>query len=119
MHVSRRQLLRQIGAGTAAAVAAPALARATPTRGLSPIRLSANESPYGPSPRVLALLRDADISAASRYPDLELDLLRRAIARHHGVGAERVVLACGSGEILRAAADAFLAPTTTLVLAHP
>jgi len=119
MRVSRRQLLRQIGAGAAATVAAPALARATPPRGLSPIRLSANESAYGPSPRVLALLRDADVSAASRYPDLELEMLRGAIARRHGVGAECVVLACGSGEILRAAADMFLAPASTLLLAHP
>src|SRR5262249_37503961 len=122
MRLSRRDLIHQLGAGTAAAVAAPALGHAAPPtarRRPSPIRLSANESAYGPSPNAIAAIREIDGGAAGRYPDVELDALRRSIARRHSVDPDRVVLGAGSGEILRAAADAFLGPARTLVLAHP
>jgi histidinol-phosphate aminotransferase len=123
MRLTRRALFRQVGAQTAVAIAAPAMASALPAsstrpRG-APIRLSANENPYGPSPGVLALMRELDVSAACRYPDVELDTLRRSIARHHGVDRERIVLGSGSGEILRAIADVFLAPGSVLVQANP
>src|SRR5262245_43626054 len=123
MRLTRRALFRQVGAQTAAAIAAPAIASALPStstrqRG-APIRLSANENPYGPAPGVLALMRELDVSAASRYPDVELEALRRNIARHHGVDRERIVLGSGSGEILRAVADSFLQPGRLLVQASP
>jgi histidinol-phosphate aminotransferase len=122
MRLTRRALFRQVGAQTAAAIAAPALASAAPSvspRRGAPIRLCANENPYGPSPGVLALMRELDVNAASRYPDAELDVLRRNIARHHRIDRERVVLGSGSGEILRAIADSFLHSGRLLVQANP
>jgi histidinol-phosphate aminotransferase len=122
MRLTRRALFRQVGAQTAAAIAAPALASALPStssRRGTPIRLSANENPYGPSPGVLALMRELDVSAASRYPDVELDALRRSIARHHGIDRGRIVLGSGSAEILRAIADTFLHAGSVLVQANP
>jgi histidinol-phosphate aminotransferase len=82
------------------------------------IQLNANESPYGPS----VAARDAMTRAqaiAARYPgDLEEEL-RVTLATLHAVAPEQVVLGCGSGEILRMGAAAFLGPGRTLVVAEP
>jgi len=42
-----------------------------------------------------------------------------ALARLHGVAPERIVLGCGSSEVLRMADAAFLGPGKTLVAAEP
>jgi histidinol-phosphate aminotransferase len=123
--VTRRTVLRGLGSGAVAVVASPVLAEATvlPTvtsRGLAgPPRRYDNENAYGPSPLALAALRDAAGSAAHEYPDQRLKHLRSTIASIHNVTVEQVVLGCGSTEILRMAADAFLAPNRPLVMARP
>jgi histidinol-phosphate aminotransferase len=61
----------------------------------------------------------ASQTLASRYPDATEEDLCRAIARHHGVAREQVVLGCGSGEILKMADAAFLSAGRTVVVAHP
>src|SRR5438093_1232941 len=130
MPVTRRTLLARLGAGAAAAVAAPRIAAGsigTPARGPTTdtvrpgqtIRLNRNENAYGPSSSVVAAMRDGALSAACRYPDVEVDGLRRTIARFHGVPMEHVVLGCGSAEILRMAVDAFAGPRKRLVAALP
>ena len=45
-----------------------------------PIRLNRNENAYGPSADVMAAIRDTASTAASRYPDVEAEALRRKIA---------------------------------------
>jgi histidinol-phosphate aminotransferase len=56
---------------------------------------------------------------ASRYPGhLEQHVLE-TIAQHHGTEPACVLLGCGSGEILRIADMAFLAPGKNLVVAEP
>jgi histidinol-phosphate aminotransferase len=64
--------------------------------------LNSNENPYGPSAKALAALVAAN-PVASRYPDDAEDAMRAAIAKHHGVAPEQVVLGCGSSEILQMA----------------
>ena len=119
MAISRRTLLGRLGAGAAAVVAERRLAAdsgavaaggADTNRSGGPIRLNRNENPYGPSATVMAAMREAASAAASRYPDVEAEVLRRKIAGLHRVAPEQVVLGCGSGEILRAAIDAFVGP---------
>jgi histidinol-phosphate aminotransferase len=83
-----------------------------------PVRLNANENPYGPSLKAVEAMQRCG-RVASRYPDSSHDELRRAIAAHHGVGPERVVLGCGSSEILEMADLAFLGPGKTAVVAEP
>jgi histidinol-phosphate aminotransferase len=83
-----------------------------------PVRLNANENPFGPSPRAVEAMERCG-RVASRYPDSSYDELRRAIAAHHGVGPERIVLGCGSSEILEMADLAFLGPGKTAVVAEP
>jgi len=57
--------------------------------------------------------------AAARYPDAKEQELMEALARLHGVTPEQVVLGCGSGEILKMADAAFLAPGRKVVAAEP
>jgi len=69
-------------------------------------KLSFNENPDGPSDTVLKAMTDA-FTYANRYgyPD---GGITEAIADHHGVKPENVLLGAGSGEILKVADDTFL-----------
>ena len=83
-----------------------------------PILLYRNENPYGPSEKVLAVLRDA-ASSANRYARTEYDTLAAKLAALHGVQPAQIVLSCGSGEILRIASDTFLGPGKKLIFPQP
>ncbi len=83
-----------------------------------PVQLNVNENPYGPGEKALAAMTRAQ-AVASRYPDAAEEELAAAIARHHGVSREQIVLGCGSGEVLRMADAAFLSPGRTVVVAEP
>ena len=121
MAISRRALFRQLGAGTAAAIGFPSLARATDVdapidaieRG-GPVRLDRNENPFGPSPRVVTAIRAAASRNAGRYPDAARASLRTAIARAHGVYVDQVVLGAGSDEVLAMTLSAFAAGRTVV-----
>jgi histidinol-phosphate aminotransferase len=64
------------------------------------IKLNTNESPYGPSRRVLEALR-AEVGDSLRlYPDPASDRLRAAIAKRHGLTPEHVFVGNGSDEVL-------------------
>jgi histidinol-phosphate aminotransferase len=122
MDSSRRRLLVGIGTGAVAAAAAPSLAAKylEPVWGKEisgPIRLDRNENPYGPSPLAIAAMREG-LEYANRYPD-SFKALREKIAGHHRVKAEQILLGCGSSEILKITADAFLKPGKKLVMATP
>lgn len=139
MAISRRNLLRNLGAGAIVGATVPALrglpfapAKETALWGNSvgtehpvgdataaePILLYRNENPYGPSEKVLAVLRDS-VAKGNRYPRTEYDTLTDKIAALHRVKREQIVLGCGSGEILCMAALAFLKPGNKLVEAAP
>jgi len=83
------------------------------------IGLDSNENPYGPSPRALAAMTRAQATASARYPDAKELELMEALARHHRVQPLQVVLGCGSGEVIKMADAAFLAPGQTVVAAEP
>jgi histidinol-phosphate aminotransferase len=73
------------------------------------IKLSSNETPFGPSPRAVeAYLAAAD--CLSRYPDGSARGLREAIAKIYGLDAERIVCGAGSDELLNLLATAYLGP---------
>jgi histidinol-phosphate aminotransferase len=139
LSISRRNLLRNLGASAIIGAAAPALrslplapvteaalwgnsvSAAQPAGGASaanPILLYRNENPYGPSEKVLAVLRESAASG-NRYPRTEYDTLTDKLAALHQVKREQIVLGCGSGEILCMAALAFLRPGKKLVQAVP
>ena len=139
MPVSRRDFLSTVGiAGAIGAGStipwiaargqearhAVALNHLTPTDGLIArvvgdlIRLDSNENPHGPAPEAVdAIMRV--FGAASRYPDAAEDALRAAIADHHKVTVESVLLGCGSTEILKIATEALTSPTRALLTVAP
>ena len=120
---SRRTFLRTLGAG-AAATAFPAAsglvswAGNPPSSGPEPILLNRNENAYGASRSAAAAMREA-LADANRYPRAACEQLCDQIARLHAVGPEQVVLGCGSTEILRMAACAFLDGGGELIQASP
>ena len=50
---------------------------------LTPVKLDANENPYGPSPRVLQAISESE--ALHTYPDAEQRTLRAALAEYAGL----------------------------------
>ena len=69
------------------------------------VKLNTNESPYGPSRRVLDALRGEIGDTLRLYPDPSSDRLCAAIGERHGVPADHVFVGNGSDEVL---AHAFL-----------
>ena len=79
-----------------------------------PVKLSGNENILGASPRA----RDAYLEAASQlnlYPDGRGGVLRDAIARRYALEPERLVLGCGTDEILHLINQTFLEPGDNIV----
>lgn len=64
------------------------------------IKLNTNENPYGPSPRVLAAIRDELDDSLRLYPDPNADRLKAAIARYHGLAPHNVFVGNSSDEVL-------------------
>lgn len=120
--LSRRTFGRAAGAAAGAAMLAPALlrgARAVPAAPpASPVMLGFNENPYGPSVAAMEAMTAAQ-AVAARYPDDVARQVAEAVARLHGVGADQVMLGCGSTEVLRTADMAFLAPGNKVLVAEP
>lgn len=69
-------------------------------------KLASNENPYGPPDSVLKAMTNA-FKYANRYGYPDGDIVA-AIAKHHGVPPENVMLGAGSGEILDVAGTTFL-----------
>ena len=63
------------------------------------VRLSSNESPFGPSPAAVAAASDA-LASAHLYPDDQQVALRQAIATHEDLPVEQVAVGNGSAALL-------------------
>lgn len=70
------------------------------------VKLNTNESPIGPSPRVLEAIRAETTDSLRLYPDPRATALREALAAYHKVDPEQVFVGNGSDEVL---AHAFVA----------
>ena len=72
------------------------------------IKLSSNENTHGPSPKVLKNLKlHKIVNRIHRYPDIDGSTLRNRIAKLNRIDPDRIVLGCGSDEILLFAALSF------------
>jgi histidinol-phosphate aminotransferase len=127
MQLSRRGFLRSASIAAAASAVLELPASAAPLqvgaahRGDIPpdaIKLSNNENAYGPSPKSLAAMQTA-VAEGNRYPDRYNHQLVKSIAAFHRIKPERVLLGCGSMDILRAATGAFLGPGKALIMPQP
>jgi histidinol-phosphate aminotransferase len=74
-------------------------AKTTPDQSSGLIKLNANESVYGPSPKALAAMRAA-LENSNLYPDNDSPTLREKLARKHGVSAQQIVVGNGTTALL-------------------
>ncbi len=72
-------------------------------------KLSANETPLGPSPKALAAFHAA-AEHLQDYPEGSARMLREAIGRAFGLDPARLVCGAGSDDLLNLLAHAYLAP---------
>lgn len=114
MTISRRKFAQLLGITAATVVVRPAVSFAKPTQyvvtplteGGNIIRLSANENPYGPSPKALEAITNS-FGLACRYPDEHNNVLIDKLAKLNGVNHDQILLGDGSSEILKLCAETF------------
>ncbi|TNE61739.1 MAG: histidinol-phosphate transaminase [Alphaproteobacteria bacterium] len=82
-----------------------------------PVKLSSNESVFGPSPKALEAAR-ASADRMMRYPDAESRALRDAIAQVHGLDAERIICGAGSDDILTLLIHSFAGPGDEVIFSQ-
>ncbi len=71
------------------------------------VKLNTNESPFPPSPEVLAAVSAAEVSRLNLYPDPDCKVLRKKLADLYAVKEENIFLSNGSDDILNFAFMAF------------
>jgi histidinol-phosphate aminotransferase len=72
-------------------------------------KLSANETPLGPSPKAIAAYKAA-VDHLEDYPEGTSRVLREAIGRTFGLDPDRIICGAGSDEILNFLAHTYLGP---------
>ena len=72
------------------------------------IKLNTNENPYGPSPQVIAALKETATDSLRLYPDPTASELKQTLADYHGVSSAEVFVGNGSDEVLALAFMALL-----------
>lgn len=80
--------------------------------------LASNESPLGASPAVSESIAAA-LPRIHRYPDPLATDLRSALATHHGVDPEQIIVGNGSDELIMLIAAAYVAQGGRVVTAMP
>lgn len=78
------------------------------------LKLSSNESPFGPSPEA----REAVARAAQqmhRYPSTDHASLRAALGEVHGLDPDRIICGVGSDEIIHFLCQAYAGPGTEVL----
>jgi histidinol-phosphate aminotransferase len=136
MAVSRRSFVATLGAGASGIIASPLISwrghealfafqgvaerRADRLLATRPgmVRIDSNENPNGPGQHVFDAIMKHFVDA-NRYPTKSEDDLIQVLAKSHNLKPENFILGCGSGELLRAAVQAFTTPTRGLVAPEP
>lgn len=72
------------------------------------IKLNTNENPYGPSPKVVQAIADANNNDLRKYPDPNTAGLKSTIAKHFGLSENMVFIGNSSDEVLAHAFQALL-----------
>lgn len=78
-----------------------------PSGGVPKVKLSANESPLGASPKAVAAFEAVGAQLAV-YPEGSSRGLREALAKVHGLDAEKIVCGNGSDDLLHLLAQTYL-----------
>lgn len=80
-------------------------------------RIGANESGFGPSPKVLAAIRDA-AGDIWKYPDPENHELRHALAGFHKIAPDEVSIGEGVDGLMGLVVRLFIGPGDVLLTSH-
>lgn len=91
--------------------------RSDAPKGVTLVKLSANESPLGASPKAIAA-HQAVANTLHVYPEGSSRLLREALAEVHGIDASRIVCGFGSDDILHLLAQVYLGPGDEAVMSQ-
>src|SRR5438093_621618 len=83
------------------------------------IKLNTNESPIGPSPRVIEAIREAASDSLRFYPSPSAAPAREAIARRFGLQPEMVVLGNGADDLIEMCFRAFAGAGDAVAFATP
>jgi len=81
------------------------------------LRIGANESAFGPSPKAVAAMARAS-SKVNWYCDPEGFVLRDAIAQRHNVARDNVVLGAGIDDLLGLIVRSFVDPGDRVAMSH-
>ena len=81
------------------------------------IKLSSNESSFGPSPRAIAAYQEM-AGSLHRYPDGSQTALREAIASAHGLDVNKIICGNGSDEILDLIYRSYLGSEDEIILSR-
>lgn len=74
------------------------------------VRMSANENPFGTSPKVKEAIMAWDFQEARDYPDSNANQLRQAVADYLGVAGDQLLFGCGLDEVIELVARTLLEP---------
>lgn len=64
------------------------------------IKLNSNESPYAPSPKVIAAMQAAVAGELALYPDADSSAVCKTVAKYYGLQPDQVFVSNGSDEAL-------------------
>ena len=81
----------------------------------NPIKLSANESALGVSPRVVKILRTKDL-LMSKYPDSKASNLRKEISKKYKCDLDKIICGAGSDEIIQMICQLYLKPSDEVIV---
>lgn len=82
------------------------------------ILLNGNENAYGPSAAARKAMMEA-LGSSNRYPDDQVDLLKKQIADFWSVSKENILLGAGSSEFLGIVSMQVSSPSGNIVTAEP
>jgi histidinol-phosphate aminotransferase len=86
--------------------------------GQGAVDLASNENSWGPSPHAINAVREA-AGLLHRYPDPHPQELVTALAEHHRLHPEEIMLGNGEDQLIRLLALAYLEPGARAVIPHP
>lgn len=82
------------------------------------VKLASAENPLGPSPRAIEAI-DRVLKDVHLYPDWRAQSLRDAIAEHHGVTSEQVIIGAGETELISLIIRTFSEPGEEVLFPIP
>ena len=81
----------------------------------NPIKLSANESALGPSPRAIEAF-EREKNKIFKYPESDSSLLRDVISKKFNIDSERIICGAGSDQIFDLICQLFIEPGDEVVV---